>query len=111
MGNIGENIKRCREKRGLSQEQLADMIGKTRSAVSQYESGKIIPRMGVIEDMADALGVKKTELTSSTVSYFMVDVDEALDYDEREVVRCMRHMDDAQRSLLIAIACEFARKA
>jgi len=65
MANIGENIKALRERSGMSQEQLAARIGKTRSAVSQYESGKIIPRMGVIESIASVFMVDKTEVIGS----------------------------------------------
>ena len=62
MTTIKDNIRRLREKADMSQEELAAKIGKTRSAVSQYESGKIIPRMGVIEDIADLFGVQKAEI-------------------------------------------------
>ena len=59
---ISKNIKKLRESVDLSQEQLAERIGKTRSAVSQYESGKIVSRMGVIEDMSTVFGVQKSAL-------------------------------------------------
>lgn len=62
MGSIGENIKNLREASGISQEDLGFIIGKTRSAISQYESGKIIPRMGVIEDIAKYFNVAKIEI-------------------------------------------------
>ena len=60
MPKIGENIKRLREEAGMSQEQLAEKLEKTRSAISQYESGKIVPRMGVIEDLATIFDVSKS---------------------------------------------------
>lgn len=62
MNAIGENIRKLREGLDLSQPQLAERIGKTRSAVSQYESGKIVPRMGVIEDLAAVFKVSKSEI-------------------------------------------------
>lgn len=62
MSTIGENIQKLRESADLSQTQLGSKIGKTRSAVSQYESGKIIPRMGVIEDLATVFRVSKSEI-------------------------------------------------
>ena len=60
--SIGKNIKRLRKDAGLSQEQLGKMIGKTRSAVSLYESDSIVPRMGVIEDLAQIFRVSKSEI-------------------------------------------------
>ena len=50
MSSIAENIKKLRESHGWSKAELARMIGKTRPAISQYESGQTIPRMGTIED-------------------------------------------------------------
>lgn len=62
MNTIGENIQKLREGAKLSQAQLGDRIGKTRSAISQYESGKIVPRMGVIEDLVSVFRVSKSEI-------------------------------------------------
>lgn len=62
MSSIGDNIKKLRESADYSQEQLGEKIGKTRSAISQYEAGKIVPRMGVIETLASVFGVQKSEI-------------------------------------------------
>ena len=73
-GTVADNIKRLRNNAGWSQEKLAEMLGKTRSAVSQYEPGKIIPRMGVVEDLANLFGVKKSEIIGETTSRAFVPV-------------------------------------
>lgn len=73
-GTVADNIKRLRNNAGWSQEKLAEMLGKTRSAVSQYESGKIIPRMGVVEDLANLFGVKKSEIIGEATSRAFVPV-------------------------------------
>lgn len=62
MNTIGKNIQKLREGADLSQTQLGEKIGKTRSAISQYESGKIVPRMGVIEDLASVFHISKSEI-------------------------------------------------
>lgn len=67
MAEIRDNIKRLRLQAGFSQENLGEKLGKTRSAISQYESGKIIPRMGVIEDMASLFGVSKSEIIGESL--------------------------------------------
>lgn len=66
MSEIAKNIKTLREQAGFSQEQLGEKLGKTRSAISQYESGAIIPRMGVIEDIASIFNVRKSEILGET---------------------------------------------
>ena len=43
---IKDNIKMLRESRGLTQQELADVLGVDRSAVAQWESGISSPRIG-----------------------------------------------------------------
>lgn len=73
MAAIKDNIKELRERAGYSQEELGIKLGKTRSAVSQYESGKIIPRMGVIEELASIFGISKSEIIGDTPLVFTKD--------------------------------------
>lgn len=40
MGIIGENIRKFRDRAGLSQEQLAEMMGKSKNVVSNWENGQ-----------------------------------------------------------------------
>ena len=39
---IGQNIKELRKKKGLTQSELAEMLGVNKSAVQRYESGVIV---------------------------------------------------------------------
>ena len=60
---LGERIRRFRKEKGLSLEQLADMIGTSRQTVHRYETGAIanIPHEKV-EAMAEALGTTPARL-------------------------------------------------
>ncbi|MEC5189682.1 XRE family transcriptional regulator [Geobacillus thermodenitrificans] len=40
---LGEKIKKARTEAGLSQEQLSEKLGVSRSAVAKWESGKGLP--------------------------------------------------------------------
>ena len=42
---LGEQIKRCREKRGFTQEQLAEKIGVSIETISSIERGIKMPRL------------------------------------------------------------------
>ena len=57
--SIGSNIKYYRELHHLTQKELAEAIGVSDKAVSTWENDKKIPRMGVIQKMADFLIYKK----------------------------------------------------
>ena len=57
-------IRRLREKKGLTQAELAEEICVTDKAVSKWETGKGLPDIALIEPLAAALGVSVTELMS-----------------------------------------------
>ncbi|HXF08357.1 MAG TPA: helix-turn-helix transcriptional regulator [Candidatus Acidoferrales bacterium] len=56
--NIGQRIQLAREKSGMSQTRLAELLGVTRSACSQWESGSgTSPRRERLEQLAKLLSV------------------------------------------------------
>lgn len=105
MASIGENIKRLREKNGLSQSDLASKVGKTRTAIWQYERGDTIPRMGVIEDMAKLFDVPKGEIIESTVNYAIVNI---RDDEEQELIKLYRQLPKNAKKALIAGLREYS---
>jgi len=60
----GTTIKALREKKGLTQSQLADRLGVSSKAVSKWETAKGLPDITLIEPLAKALGVSVMELMS-----------------------------------------------
>ena len=52
---LGEQIKRCREKRGFTQEQLAEKIGVSIETISSIERGIKMPRLQNFVAIADEL--------------------------------------------------------
>lgn len=65
--SIGRNIKFLREKAGLSQADFAKMFGVSDKAVSTWENETRIPRMGVIEKIASAFGVTKSQILDEEI--------------------------------------------
>lgn len=59
---IRENIIKLREMSHITQEQLAEIAGVSRGAVSQWEGGFSEPRMGAIQRMADYFKISKSNL-------------------------------------------------
>ena len=60
-------LRACREATGLSQNQLADMIGVETKLVGKWEQGTRWPRMFHLMCWAAALGVARTEVTAKQV--------------------------------------------
>lgn len=60
----GATIRRLRETKGITQQQLADEVGVSDKAVSKWETAKGLPDITLIEPLAKALGVSVMELMS-----------------------------------------------
>ena len=60
----GQVIKSLREKKGITQNELAVQIGVSHKAVSKWETAKGFPDISLIEPLAKALGVSVMELMS-----------------------------------------------
>jgi len=57
-------VREWRKFRSLTQEQLAERIGKTHGAISQLENGKIDYTQGMLEALSDALRCDPGDLLS-----------------------------------------------
>ena len=60
----GSTIKTLREQKGITQAQLAGLLGVSGKAVSKWETGKGFPDITLIEPLAKALSVSVLELMS-----------------------------------------------
>ena len=68
--NIGANIKRLRNEKGVTQEQLAEAMNVTCAAVSKWERGETYPDITALQPLA---------------YYFGVSLDELMGYDKKKV--------------------------
>lgn len=59
---IGQNIKKYRKKAGLTQESLAEKLGLTASAVSQWETDRVMPDVTQLPMLCKAFGVTSDRL-------------------------------------------------
>ena len=60
--DIGKNIRYYREKKGYSQEQLAQLLFVTRQTVSNYETGRSRPDVETLVKLAGLLDIDVTDL-------------------------------------------------
>ena len=58
----GAVVRELREKRGLTQAQLAEMLHISDKTVSKWETAKGLPDISLVEPLAQALGVSVIEL-------------------------------------------------
>jgi transcriptional regulator with XRE-family HTH domain len=59
---MAARLKAIRERRGLTQEQLAEKSGVSRTYLARLETGRQDPTLSTLEKLAKALGVKVRRL-------------------------------------------------
>lgn len=59
---IGKNIQFYRKKKGLSQKELAEKVGKSTGTIQQYELNKREPKFEFVSDIAKVLDVEPYKL-------------------------------------------------
>lgn len=59
---VGLNVKRIRSRKGLTQEQFAELSGFTQQYISDLERGRRNPTVVSVYELAQALGVSHLDL-------------------------------------------------
>jgi transcriptional regulator with XRE-family HTH domain len=62
---VGRNVKRVRQEKRLTQEQLAELSGFSQQYISGLEQGRRNPTVVSLYELATALGVSHMELVRS----------------------------------------------
>ena len=89
MSDIAKNLKKVRESKGVTQTELAKVIGKSAQAVSAWECAKAEPSSAMIEKIAKALDVKKEDIygrSSSDDTPLNFDILNAMGCTEEEML-------------------------
>jgi len=63
---LASEIRTLQEKKGLSQRQLAKLVGTTQSAIARLEGGRISPSLPTLDRIAAALGAEVTVTITDT---------------------------------------------
>ena len=84
----GKRIRALREKKGITQRELADLLGVTDAAVSKWEHGKNFPDITLLERLSEVLECKVSELLGLETG------------SEEEIVRSFTDLAAEERRLL-----------
>ena len=63
--DFGNNLKKARKIKGLTQENLASIIGKNETTIGRFENGKLLPNAEEISLLCDELEISEYELFRS----------------------------------------------
>jgi transcriptional regulator with XRE-family HTH domain len=94
--NIEDRIQELRKRKGLSQEQLADVLGVSRQAVSKWESGQSLPE---IEKL-----IAMSALFEATVDYILKGEGPPWQSEKRQAARLGSQIVSAVAAMLLAVA-------
>src|SRR5690606_42103553 len=67
MSNFAANLKYLRKKKGLTQQQLADIMGIKRSLVGAYEEFRAEPKYDLLKKMANFFSLSMDELVNEMI--------------------------------------------
>ena len=82
---VGDNIKRFRLEKGMTQAQLADHLNVSEKTISSWEVNRTEPNMGNIESLSKALGCRKSDLIGEPT---------ALSSQEYNLIKKYRFLDE-----------------
>lgn len=121
MSSFGENLRKIRENKKLSQEALARLLGTTKQVISRYENGQRTPKISIVEDYAAKLGVSFQDLSTNHKPGFwffffdeegkeqpspetVIDLPPLVDPMEIELVDIYRGLNDVGQQALLGTA-------
>lgn len=92
---FGENLRRIRLERNMSQDDLALLLGTSKQVISRYETGQRSPKVSIVAAYAEKLGVSISMLTTGE--------DHTGDDDELWTLR-QQEREDPDRKALYMLA-------
>ena len=90
---FSKNLKRILNEQGIQQKQLAKMVGVSHQSVSYWVNGVKVPRMNMLNSIADALGCSIAELTEPNRASV-----------DQEILSVLKPMSDKQKHMVLAYA-------
>jgi len=95
--SLGENIRKARKGKGLTQRKLAEEVGSDPSYINRLEADKVNPSVAVLERIATALGCSLDSLVRGSEDPEVHIRDRSL----AERIHLLDSLDEEDRSALI----------
>ena len=102
---LGERLRRMRISRHMTQQDMGDVLGVSRNAVSQYESGKGEPSLEIMFIYCDYFHVDMNEL-SGYPQPEIIPAGPSLTSEEMQMIEAYRRRDDLHRKIIRSLCFE-----
>jgi transcriptional regulator with XRE-family HTH domain len=106
--NIGVNIKRLREQRGMKQNEIADLIGMHRSNYSKIESGQREISIAALDKIAQYFNISLDELV-----HMGDDIPKEITVEDKttvEQVRLIQELEQEEKKMIFKMVETFLTK-
>lgn len=102
---FGNRLKALRCERGMSQEELAQLLGTSKQVISRYETNQRTPKITVVNEYAIKLNVPLAYLLgeSSETEKFTANNSDELSTLVHEFADTIKQLSDSDKDLLIAM--------
>ncbi len=96
---FGDNLRKLRKEKGLTQQQLSDIVGIKRSAYAYYEIDKSEPSIATLLKIANALNVSVDEIvnSSSPVHSGAAEYSGLTDDELKTLIKLYKKLDNSQK--------------
>lgn len=103
--NIGEKIKTARLAKGMTQQELGELLGVQKSAIAKYESGRVVNiKRSTLKKISDILEIRPSELIfdieSNPVGTAERHIEILMDEDISEIFEDFKTLDKKKRKIV-----------
>lgn len=100
--SVGENIKKYRKEKGITQTQLGKIIGKSLRMIQKYEAvdnteNSVTPSIELLQKIAEALEIPINSLLESPGSWYISGEGLEVDMDEAAIEKHEKYLNDQKR--------------
>lgn len=104
--SFGKKLRELREKKGLTQKELGDILNLTKSNISKYENEKLEPNLETFKKISDLFQVSAEFLLDNSIVYAKKSMKEQIGNDiiqlliEKNIIRYGEEFTDEKRKWL-----------
>lgn len=96
---FAQNLKYLRTKNNMEQIELAQKLGrKSSSSISEWESGRYTPKIGILNDIAEIFQISIYDLMNTDLS----NTSNAQMSDEENLIRFFSHLDEKRKKNVLS---------
>ena len=112
--DIGKKIKDARIAKGMTQEELGNILGLQKSAIAKYENGRVVNiKRSTLKKISDVLGLRPSELIFEQIEENAVDTAERhieilMDDEYVKLYEDFRRLDDDKRKIVMDLVATLA---